>query len=129
MLEFSCNSYYRYSESFKSMMACLDITNDFCTLLMSILSYSGLMRCCTVMQASFRSQLKKEVAAFVVDAREFRADWVANGPMVSHLAPADAVVRLKLFQQIFEASGQLHYKTSTCHILNIAKPSIKIFTS
>lgn len=103
MLEFSCNSYY--SESFKSKFVCLDITNDFSTLLMSFLSYSGLIMCCTVMQASFRSQLKKEVAAFVVDAREFRADWVANGPMVPSLAPADAVVRLKLFQPMFEASN------------------------
>ena len=58
----------------------------------------------SALQAGFRSQLKREVAAFVVDAREFRADWTANGPMVPNLAPADAVVRLKLFQQTFEAN-------------------------
>jgi len=53
-------------------------------------------------QIGFRKQLRKEVAAFVVDARDFRADWVANGPMVPNLAPSDAIVRLKLFQQMFE---------------------------
>ena len=57
----------------------------------------------SVAQAGFRVQLKKEVAAFVVDARDFRADWMTNGPMVPNLLPADAVVRLKLFQQTFEA--------------------------
>ena len=59
---------------------------------------------CFPLQTSFRKQLKQEVAAFVVDARDFRADWVANGPMVPDLAPADAIVRLKLFQQMFEVS-------------------------
>lgn len=39
------------------------------------------------------------------DARDFRADWVANGPMVLGLSPADAVIRLKLFQQMFEVTA------------------------
>lgn len=37
-----------------------------------------------------------------MDARDFRADWVTNGPMIPNLTPAEAIVRLKLFQQMFE---------------------------
>jgi hypothetical protein len=47
----------------------------------------------------------------VVDARDFRADWVTNGPMVPNLAPGDAIVRLKLFQQMFEAPPPPHQLT------------------
>lgn len=53
-------------------------------------------------QGGFRNQLRQEVATFVLDAKDFRADWVTNRPMVPNLAPADAIVRLKLFQQAFE---------------------------
>ena len=38
----------------------------------------------------------------MLDARDFRAEWLANGPSVPNLSPAEAVVRLKLFQQMFE---------------------------
>lgn len=58
-----------------------------------------------LLQSGFRTQLKSQISAFVVDARDFRADWVANGPMVPQLAPADAIIRLKLFQQMFEVGG------------------------
>lgn len=54
------------------------------------------------MQAKFRTQLKQEVAAFVNEARDFRADWLTNGPMVPDLLPLEAVVRLKAFEQMFE---------------------------
>ena len=54
------------------------------------------------LQVGFRNQLRREVTAFVLDARDFRGDWLANGPSLPKLSPADAVVRLKLFQQMFE---------------------------
>ena len=41
----------------------------------------------------------------MVDARDFRTDWVANGPMVPNLTPGDAILRLKLFQQMFEVAS------------------------
>lgn len=57
------------------------------------------------LQIGFRAQLRREVAAFAIDARDFRADWVANGPMLPNLNPAEAVVRLKLFSQMFEVQS------------------------
>lgn len=54
------------------------------------------------LQAGFKKTLVKEVATFTVDARNFRSDWEASGPMVPNLAPLEAVERLKKFQQLFE---------------------------
>ncbi|KAK9794950.1 hypothetical protein WJX73_010224 [Symbiochloris irregularis] len=58
------------------------------------------------LQAGFKKLLTKEVANFVVDARNFRADWELSGPMVPNLAPLEAVERLKKFQQLFEVRKQ-----------------------
>ena len=57
---------------------------------------------CGGAQAGFKKTLVKEVGAFTIDARNFRADWQASGPMVPNLAPLEAVERLKKFQQLFE---------------------------
>ena len=54
------------------------------------------------MQVGFKKTLTKEVAAFAQDAKAFRGDWQANGPMVPGLAPLEAVERLKKFQQMFD---------------------------
>ncbi|KAK9841874.1 hypothetical protein WJX81_008571 [Elliptochloris bilobata] len=54
------------------------------------------------LQAGFRKDLVKEVAAFVLDARAFRTEWELQGPMVPGLDPMEAVDRLKKFQQLFE---------------------------
>ena len=62
-------------------------------------SDAKLLHCC---QAGFKKTLVKEVATFTVDAKNFRADWEINGPMVPNLAPLEAVERLKKFQQLFE---------------------------
>lgn len=56
-------------------------------------------------QAGFKKTLIKEVSTFTVDARNFRTDWEANGPMVPNLAPLEAVERLKKFQQLFEVGA------------------------
>ena len=56
----------------------------------------------SLMQAGFKKTLTKEVAAFATDAKSFRSDWQANGPMVPGLAPLEAVERLKKFQQMFD---------------------------
>ena len=55
-------------------------------------------------QAGFKRQLKAEVAAFVVDARDFRADWLAKGPMAPNLTPTEAMLRLQKYKQQFEVS-------------------------
>ncbi len=45
----------------------------------------------------------ENVAALVADARSFRMEWEALGPMVPGLDPMQAVERLNKFQQPFEA--------------------------
>ena len=45
------------------------------------------------------------MAGFAVDARSFRLDWEANGPMVPGLDPMAAQERLQKFQQTFEVGG------------------------
>ena len=57
------------------------------------------------LQAGFKKTLVKDVVTFTVDARNFRTDWEASGPMVPNLAPLEAVERLKKFQQLFEVSA------------------------
>ena len=56
-----------------------------------------------VEQAGFQKKLVENVAALVADARSFRIEWEAHGPMVPGLDPMQAVERLKKFQQPFEA--------------------------
>ena len=68
------------------------------TCLDSLIIYLGL-------QVGFKKTLTKEVTAFATDAKAFRADWQANGPMVPGLAPLEAVERLKKFQQMFDVSA------------------------
>lgn len=53
-------------------------------------------------QVGFKKRLLSEVAGFAVDARSFRLDWEANGPMVPGLDPMAAQERLQKFQQTFE---------------------------
>ena len=62
------------------------------------------------LQVGFKKTLTKEVAAFATDAKAFRSDWQANGPMVPGLAPLEAVERLKKFQQMFDVSALPHVK-------------------
>jgi hypothetical protein len=57
-------------------------------------------------QGGFRKKLMAEVAAFVQDARSFRIEWEAYGPMVAGLDPMEAVERLQKFQQPFEVRVQ-----------------------
>lgn len=53
-------------------------------------------------QAGFQKKLVADVGAFVADARSFRLEWEAHGPMVAGLDPMEAVSRLNKFQQPFE---------------------------
>lgn len=53
------------------------------------------------LQVGFKRRLLKEVKAFVNDAKTFRNDFEANGPMVPGLAPMEAVGRLKKYQSAF----------------------------
>ena len=53
------------------------------------------------LQVGFKRRLVKEVKAFVNDAKTFRNDFEANGPMVPGLAPMEAVGRLKKYQSAF----------------------------
>ena len=57
-------------------------------------------------QVGFRKRLLSEVAGFTVDARSFRLDWEANGPMVPGLDPMAAQERLQKFQQTFEVVSE-----------------------
>ena len=59
------------------------------------------------LQVGFKKTLTKEVTAFATDAKAFRANWQANGPMVPGLAPLEAVERLKKFQQMFDVRALL----------------------
>lgn len=57
---------------------------------------------CLLEQAGFQKKLAADVGSFVADARSFRIEWEAHGPMVPGLDPMEAVDRLKKFQQPFE---------------------------
>lgn len=56
----------------------------------------------TKLQVGFKRNLLRDIKDFVVDVRQFRADFVANGPMVPGLAPMEAVERLNRFKQEFQ---------------------------
>ncbi|OQR97844.1 dynein heavy chain, outer arm [Achlya hypogyna] len=51
-------------------------------------------------QGKFKKQLTKDVKEFQVDALAFRADYNANGPMVSGIKPAEAVERLARYKEM-----------------------------
>ena len=53
------------------------------------------------LQVGFKRTLVKEVKVFTNDAKSFRNDFEANGPMVPGLEPMEAVNRLKKYQSAF----------------------------
>jgi len=54
------------------------------------------------LQGGFKKKLLADVKSFVVDVVNFRADYVANGPMVKGIAPQEAMERLRRYQDEFE---------------------------
>ena len=64
------------------------------------------------LQEPFRKKLVAEVAALKADARSFRIEWDAHGPMAPGLDPMEAEQRLKKFQPAFEVWP--------CHCLSAA---------
>eukprot|EP00217_Crustomastix_stigmatica_P013603 CAMPEP_0183798542 /NCGR_PEP_ID=MMETSP0803_2-20130417/19119_1 /TAXON_ID=195967 /ORGANISM="Crustomastix stigmata, Strain CCMP3273" /LENGTH=4519 /DNA_ID=CAMNT_0026043227 /DNA_START=42 /DNA_END=13598 /DNA_ORIENTATION=- len=54
------------------------------------------------LQGEKKKELLKDVKQFTAEAKSFRSDWEANGPMVPGLDPMDAVNRLKAMQALFE---------------------------
>ena len=66
----------------------------------------------SLVQAGFKRQLKAEVAAFVVDARDFRADWLEKGPMAPNLTPTEATLHLQKYKQQFEVSTSCQLTSS-----------------
>ncbi len=57
-------------------------------------------------QGKFKKQLMTDVKAFAVDVQQFRAVYVAKGPMVPGLKPREAVERLKKFKEDFEVRAR-----------------------
>ncbi|TYZ61675.1 hypothetical protein PybrP1_000691 [[Pythium] brassicae (nom. inval.)] len=53
-------------------------------------------------QAGFKRGLLRDIKEFVVDVKHFREDYVANGPMVIGIPPAEAVERLNRFKEEFK---------------------------
>ena len=51
----------------------------------------------------YRVKLETDSSTMVADVREFRADYLANGPMVQGIAPEVAMTRLNKFTREFEA--------------------------
>lgn len=51
-------------------------------------------------QGVFKKQLVKDVKDLQLDVVQFRADYLEHGPMVSGLAPAEAVARLHRFKDL-----------------------------
>ena len=64
------------------------------------------------LQEPFRKKLVAEVAALKQDARSFRIEWDAHGPMAPGLDPMEAEHRLKKFQPAFEV-WPCHYLSAT----------------
>ena len=57
-----------------------------------------------------------EVAALKADARSFRIEWDAHGPMAPALDPMEAEHRLKKFQPAFEVCCPCQYPYRCQHI-------------
>jgi len=55
----------------------------------------------SVLQGGFKKGLMDSVKEFVGDAKEFRKDFVENGPMVQGLVPMDAAERLNKYKRMF----------------------------
>jgi len=55
-----------------------------------------------MMSEGFKMQLTEDVEVFIVDAKEFRADFVANGPMVEGVPPMEAAERMRKFKRLYE---------------------------
>ena len=53
------------------------------------------------LQLKFKRKLLKDVRVFQNDVTTFRADYIANGPMVPNIEPMEAVERLKRFKEEF----------------------------
>ena len=59
---------------------------------------------CVSKQGAFRKKLITEVTGLKQDARSFRIEWDAHGPMTLGLDPLEAEHRLKKYQPAFEVS-------------------------
>ena len=54
------------------------------------------------MAPGFKDQLTTDTAVFITDAKDFRTDFVANGPMVEGVPPMEAAERMKKYKRLFE---------------------------
>eukprot|EP00960_Hanusia_phi_P069522 767109-Hanusia_phi.AAC.3 len=54
------------------------------------------------LQAGFKQTLTENVKEFVADAKDFRQDFVDNGPMVQGIPPMEAAERLNKYKRLFE---------------------------
>ena len=64
----------------------------------------NLHNACVSKQGAFRKKLITEVTGLKQDARSFRIEWDAHGPMTLGLDPLEAEHRLKKYQPAFEVS-------------------------
>lgn len=55
----------------------------------------------TQLQGSFKKGLMESVKGFVIDARDFRKEFLQHGPMVSGLMPMEAAERLNKYKRMF----------------------------
>lgn len=63
---------------------------------------------CVSKQGAFRKKLITEVTCLKQEARSFRIEWDAHGPMTPGLDPLEAEHRLKKYQPAFEVSTHCH---------------------
>jgi len=54
------------------------------------------------MAPGFKEKLTTDVKVFVVDARDFRSDFEANGPMVQGVPPMEAAERMRKYKRLYE---------------------------
>ncbi|RYE97643.1 MAG: hypothetical protein EOO41_03270, partial [Methanobacteriota archaeon] len=54
------------------------------------------------LQGGFKARLLTDVRAFVTEVESFRGDYNAHGPMVEALAPAEAMERLRRYEDEYE---------------------------
>lgn len=53
-------------------------------------------------QAGFKRGLLRDIKEFIVDVKHFREDYLANGPMVIGIPPAEAVERLNRYKEEYK---------------------------
>jgi dynein heavy chain len=62
-----------------------------------------------VEQAEFKKQLIRNIDALIIDVQKFRTEFVEHGPMVPNLEPAEALNRLKNFNEEYSVHARKYH--------------------